>query len=307
MRILRNLFSERERKESKYTRELFDKLLIIKIVRLMRHYGVVFHQNMVLLALNKNPPFDSWAHFLDRIHYKMDEVKAVKNEEELINHFLSSKLNHFFDCIEIYGKCLQEGCRFLNSPYNPQPINFRKFHEFQEDFNNLMEENKTPYKIILDKGYKIHKIVNPILEVINIEKAIELIDNDRFTRTNTHFTKALNYLTRGNDEDCLKECNNSLESTLQIVLNKKEGKVIDLYKEFVKKNKVPNIFHDKTELLLNLIKKVQVVRSQTSDVHAKEEDKEKNVKENIEELTELILNLTASFIVYVIKLDKKSS
>ena len=299
-RILKDLFSERNKEgENKKARDIFNNDLFGVIVKLITSHAITYEPPYFEKALGDKHPFDSWKDFWDRLSYNIKEFRkeALPNYfgGSLMGYFPDLSLSSFFDMLEIYGMSLTELCKKFND--------FTIFHLFKDEFNTLMEKEEIPYRIIINNEgkYQIQHLTNNFTQK-RIEEVVDLIQDKKFNRVNTHFFNALRCQTRRDTDGLLRECNNSLEAMLQTVLNKSEGKIIPLYKEFKDNVGVPRVFENNCKLLLGLIKKVQNTRSQETDVHSSDKD----IEPNIEELSELIFNLTMSFIIYIKKISDKT-
>ena len=300
-KIIRGLFSSRNPKEADFAvSDIFSKELIKRVQSLMYSYALDIRD-----PGRRTIRFGTMNEFLDRLYYIMDTSGPVKSFSQIdsysdLEKYLSTiKLSSFFETLELYAAVLKTACDRARVHSN--------LSNFILDFNEFLNLKKIPYKfIITPDGVFITKITTKYTDERLVQPFLTYSSEEEFKEANNLFSKALRSFTKGKSKDVLKHCNTTIESILLKILNKGSGDIITLYREFCKKYPVPRVYHNNTDLIHNLIKKVQNIRSAEGDVHAKNAQVDtENVDLFLDEIAELTLNETASFGIYLIKVYKK--
>jgi hypothetical protein len=288
----KDLYSDREGKINTKVRDIFREPILNRIFAIMKKHSFIVTYSGTHSFIPR---------FMEKLYFHMD---GSNSDEENLKHdsfqyyesfVKSTTLSKFFDSIELF-------CREL-LPQRNLKIYEDNFRYFYINFNDLLVRNGLPYQL-LEKDYEVVKII-ALSESKFIQEKIkifsQLISNKKFQDCEERFIEAQTCFARMEYDDVLMKCNTIIEKILCIILGKGSGTILDLYKEFMKKYKLPSVFKDSIK---DLIETIQHARSRYPlDAHGKNEEKNnEDVTRLKKEIAELVLSLTASFGIFIIEI-----
>jgi hypothetical protein len=213
-------------------------------------------------------------------------VKDVFQETHNIEIFMQgTRPEYVCDAIEMYSTLIDED---------------RK-EEFHTECNEIFRSEDSPLRIL--DGCVV-KLASDFLESEVLDKAYELLKDNRFEKACKDFLLARNNLTAGDYSGTISEANNAIESTLKKVLNRERGEQKDLKKWLMKSGIIPEYFQGFCDHFEGLLQSAFTIANQSSR-HGKKEvpDKKNDVDFAV---ASFVLHLTGSLIVFIMERYQES-
>lgn len=294
-----NLFSKRMRAErgefpDVYQYDLFNENLKIKTIHIIN--DCFFDQDYL-----RSEYYGKIIDFLCK-EYGLFELSKSKRSyyEHLFNYFLEEKNTE--KALDVVELCFRVIDNIFRNDNRIRYLNIgNKLNEAIEELNDRFKEEGFGYKY--ESGI-IVKISNEFTHNEIVKPVLKLLSNKLFKGAEVEFLSAHSHYRKSENKECITDCLKSFESTMKIICKNKKFNVNDnatakeLINRLFEEKYIPQYLQCNFTALQSVMESgIPTIRNKLS-AHG-QGDKNIDPDSNI---TEYMINLTASNILFLIKL-----
>lgn len=256
--VIRGLFTERKKDaDEEPSAEIFGDDITLKILQLIYKYNPEIKPSW----WDRTPNYGVIKLFLERTSYIVNAgiIQNLYDLKQIDTYMCNCKLGKYFDIVELHANTLLELSRTIN--------NLQSLQDYLEDFNNLVELNNIPYKLVFNKELQTVRIekVDSKLEEENKSLVYQIISNTKYSEANEEFSNALKSYARSDHENSIKHAYKTLEKFLKITIDNHKLTADQAYPKFSKKyGPFPGVFNLRGETLKKKISSIQTIEAKCS-------------------------------------------